>query len=329
MHQGTGIHTHIEKSIAFIVLDRPDKFNALNLDLVTHFFEIFKELDENPHIHYIVIHSSSAHFSSGGDIKDAYLHYKDNKHFNNETFFKIEYALINKIYSSKKAISLVAGIAYGAGLAVALACRYSIFLEHATGQTPEIKIAFYPDAGLSYFLWKGDRKFKGFALYFALHGSDISAYELEAAGLITGVVEDFDIFAIKKALMEQQPSNHGSLMEVIKPFLYPISLEKAQKLYHKVIPYQTLHLDDISTDLFKTSPLSLWATYTHIAKTKDKTLRDVLSLDLCLSSIFLKTHDFFEGIRVRLIDRMDHPHFGDKLTPEIQEKIYKIYRSQI
>ena len=329
MNDSLGVYAHIEKSIAFIVLDRPKKLNALNLDLLISFFKIFKELDENPYIHYIVIHSSSENFSSGGDIQDAYQNYKDNKQFNIENFFKIEYALINKIYSSKKAISLVSGIAYGAGLAVALACRYCLFLENARGQTPEIKIAFYPDAGLSYFLWQGDRKFKGFAFYFGLNGCDMNPYELEATGLITGVVCDGNIDLIKAALIDEQPSHHDQLLGILKRFINPTALSDAHSLYDKISPYQNVQLDDIRTSLCKTSALSLWATYTHISKTKEKTLRDVLSLDLSLSSIFIRTHDFFEGIRVRVINRNDYPYFTEKLTPAIQEKIYRIYRTQL
>jgi enoyl-CoA hydratase len=323
------VYAFVRESIAFIVLDRKDRLNALSSDMLLTFFDIFKLFDEDPQITYIVIKSAGEDFCAGGDIKDVYHNYREKKFFNIESFFKVEYALINKISSSKKAISLAGGIVYGAGLAIALACKYSFFLEDARASTPEINIAFYPDAGLGYFLDKGDLRFPGFSLYFGLTGSQMHAWDLEAAGLISGVIGSQNAQKIEEKLILSQPQNREQLMKILKPYLNLTILQNVQNLNLAVTPYKDLRFQDINAGELQTSPLSLWTTYTHLTQIRGKTLRDILSLDLRLSRLFLGTHDFFEGIRVKLIDPKDTPVFTDDVGEAMRKKILNIYKNQV
>lgn len=329
-HKRPEVYYFVSENIAFIILDRPEALNALNANMVFLLFTIFKTLEDDPKIHYIVIKSSSDNFSAGGDIKAVYENHTKQKHLQMETFFKIEYSLINKIASSKKTISLVSGISYGAGLALALSCKYSFFSNTSKSSTPEIKIAFYPDAGLCYWLNGGNKKFPGFGMYFGLLAEIMRPSDLESAGLISGVFNHGDTTEIVEALIENQPHNHHELMKTFKPFLQPTILQEIHILREKLAPYAHISSLEALKNLphFSTSPLSLWATYIHILKTKEKTLRDVLSLDLNLSNIFIKTQDFFEGIRTVIIDRGDLPQFREPLTPEMQNRIINIYADQ-
>lgn len=322
------VYCVIEGVIAFIVLNRPEKMNALNADMVMQFFEIFKKLDEDPLITFIVIKSHGPMFSSGGDIKEIYEHYKNKKLTKIESFFNIEYSLINKIASSKKTISLVEGLAYGAGLAVALACQYPFFLMNTKAAAPEINIAFYPDAGLSYWLNQGDKRFPGFAHYFGMTGKDITPPDLDAAGLISGIIDRKNMSIVEKSLIENQPRNSADLIEIMKFFIRPTVLKEVQDIKNKASDYKDMaRITDFNRTTFKTSDLSFWTTFTHIRKTKGKTLRDVLSLDLCLSNTFIHTHDFFEGIRVKLINKGALPSFSESINDSIKNKVKKIYQT--
>ncbi len=322
------VYYTIEGVIAFIVLNRPEKMNALNAQMVMELFEIFKKLDEDPLITFIVIKSHGPVFSSGGDIKEVYNHYKEKKLTKIESFFNIEYSLINKIASSKKTISLVEGLAYGAGLAVALACQYPFFLLNVKAAAPEINIAFYPDAGLSYWLNQADKRFPGFANNFAMSGGEITPPDLDAAGLIAGVIDRKNMSIVEKSLIENQPRNSADLIEIMKFFIRPTVLKEVQNIKNQTFQHSHFNkIKDFHRTDFKTSDLSFWTTFNHITKTKGKTLRDVLSLDLCLSSLFIHTHDFFEGIRVKLINKGDKPCFQEELNDSIKNKVKKIYRN--
>ena len=324
-----GVRYHVDGSIAVIIIERPSHMNALSMDIVFSLFTIFKSLEDDASISFIIIRGSDRFFSTGGDIKQVFENYKEKKFLNLESFFKMEYGLINKIAQSKKAISLVSGYAYGAGLAVALSCQHSYFKESTKVAAPEMKLSFFPDAGLAYWLNKTDKKFPGFAFYAGLCGENISPCDLYNAGTIKGVLNDVSVLTVEKTIIQSQPKTTGDLDKALSTYLEPARISSAQNLIEKLSTFRKIHSveDFINMNTHQVSDLSLWTIYHHLLNTRDKTLRDVLSIDLRLTSFFITASNFFEGIRITIIDKGSLPNFVDDLTKDNQKRILSFYEN--
>lgn len=59
----------IENSIAFVTMNRPDKHNALNMDMFLKLDSISKKLHKNKKIRAVIIQGSGVDFCSGLDVK--------------------------------------------------------------------------------------------------------------------------------------------------------------------------------------------------------------------------------------------------------------------
>jgi len=58
----------VENSVAEVVLNRPDKANAMNRAFWTEIKQAFEELDQNSKVRVIILRANGKHFSSGIDL---------------------------------------------------------------------------------------------------------------------------------------------------------------------------------------------------------------------------------------------------------------------
>src|SRR5438132_12863605 len=65
-------HLTLERSaqVATITLNRPDAYNALNLELGREIFHAALDVDEDPDVRCVVITGRGKAFCAGGDVKD-------------------------------------------------------------------------------------------------------------------------------------------------------------------------------------------------------------------------------------------------------------------
>ncbi|MET1102158.1 MAG: 3-hydroxyacyl-CoA dehydrogenase/enoyl-CoA hydratase family protein [Pyrodictiaceae archaeon] len=138
------IIVRLEPPIAWIVLNRPDKLNAINMELLKEVSETLDELEENEKIRVIIMTGAGRAFSSGADIssfmgitpiKAAIFSRKFQ-----EVLFKIE-------YYTKPVIAALNGYTLGGGMEMAMAADFRIAAETAMLGQPEINLGFIPGAG--------------------------------------------------------------------------------------------------------------------------------------------------------------------------------------
>jgi len=63
------IHNHVAPYVAHLQLNRPDKLNALNLELMLEIKEALIQLDADDSVRAIVISGNDRAFAAGDDIK--------------------------------------------------------------------------------------------------------------------------------------------------------------------------------------------------------------------------------------------------------------------
>jgi 2-(1,2-epoxy-1,2-dihydrophenyl)acetyl-CoA isomerase len=187
----------INNSIAFITLNRPDKFNSFNREMALRLQNILDECENNKAIRCIYLTANGKAFCAGQDLSELV---GDNA----PTISQILSEHYNPIITRLRNIPLpivcaVNGVAAGAGANIALACDIVVTSNSASFIQAFSKIGLMPDSGGTFAL----PRLIGFQRASALMmlGDKISAVEALQMGMIYKVFSDenFNVESIKIA----------------------------------------------------------------------------------------------------------------------------------
>ncbi|MEN9548604.1 MAG: hypothetical protein RIR12_1195 [Bacteroidota bacterium] len=169
----------IKDAIAFITLNRPDKFNSFNRETALLLQEKL-EICKDDAIRAVFITGSGKAFSAGQDISELIGEHKiEIKQILSEHYNPI----IRQIRSlAKPVVAAVNGVAAGAGANIALCCDVVVATEAASFIQAFSKIGLVPDSGGTYFLPRLIGWQKASAL--AMLGDKVTATEAEKMGMI-------------------------------------------------------------------------------------------------------------------------------------------------
>lgn len=191
-----------ESGIATILLNRPDNLNAFTIDMVKTWSEMLIECREDDDVKVIVLTGAGKAFCSGGDLRTIGSQSGQTAIERKNTLWENVH-LIPKTLSTidKPVIASLNGIAYGAGLDMALMCDLRIASDKAKFSEAYIKVGLVPGDGGAYFLPRlvGTAK----ALELLLTGKVIDAFEAERIGLVNMVVPADDLAAKTRELAIQ------------------------------------------------------------------------------------------------------------------------------
>ncbi len=187
----------ILNQVAFITLNRPEKYHSFVREMALELQQRLNECQEDSNIRAVILTASGKAFCAGQDLKEAAdpngpgLQKIINEHYN---------PIIKQIRSLKKPIiCAVNGVAAGAGASIALSCDIVIATEEASFVQAFSKIGLVPDSGSTFFLPKLIGFNKASALM--MTGEAISALEAERIGMIYKVFskENFEEEKLKLA----------------------------------------------------------------------------------------------------------------------------------
>ena len=172
-----------------ITLNRPEKKNAMDYDLLKGLNDALIKADaERPS--FIIIRGSGKAFCSGGDIV-AFKEAEDA-----EALIDAEAAVLNesiKLIRNTGAIviAVIEGVAVGAGIGLALACDLSIATRNTIMNMGYRRIGLTPDGGGSIFLSRlvGVKRFDELYLF----SRNIDMIKAQELGLINLVCEESEL----------------------------------------------------------------------------------------------------------------------------------------
>ena len=134
-------------------VNRPDKRNALNLDLLEEIRKMFNNLKEKQDLQIIVLtgfkDESTSYFSSGIDLSVLNKINTESKNEKdlNESIKKIQ-DTVNAIEDvGKVVIAQISGYCFGSGLEIALACDFLVASPETKFGLLETKFGIIPDLG--------------------------------------------------------------------------------------------------------------------------------------------------------------------------------------
>lgn len=193
----------IKNSIAYVTINRPDKLNALNAQVMDDLNSAFTAIRDTPEVRAAILTGAGEKaFVAGADIGEL------NKH--DPVSAKIAthkgQALSTLIENlGKPVIACINGFALGGGCELAMACTMRLASENAKLGQPEVKLGIMAGFGGSQRLPR--LVGRGIAMQLLLTGEMISAQEAHRIGLVNEVVAQAELIARAEAIAQKIIAN--------------------------------------------------------------------------------------------------------------------------
>jgi enoyl-CoA hydratase len=187
----------IRDAIAFVTINRPDKLNALNDQVIAELGDAAERIATEDAIRGAILTGAGTKaFVAGADIGDL----AKQGPFDGRARALRGQAVLRRLETcGKPVIAAVNGFALGGGCELAIACHMRIASENAKFGQPEVKLGIAPGYG-------GTQRLprlvgKGVALQLILTGEMIDAHEAHRIGLVTKVVPAGELLAEAERLL--------------------------------------------------------------------------------------------------------------------------------
>jgi enoyl-CoA hydratase len=191
--------TSLDKGILTITVNRPDKMNALNKEVMSDLDAVINEIETNTEVKAVIITGSGEKaFVAGADISEFVGLTKEEGQVlakkGQDIFAHIE-------NSSKPIVAAVNGFALGGGCELSMACHFRVASDNAKFGQPEVNLGLIPGYG-------GTQRLvqligKGRALELLMSGNMIDASIALEYGLVNHVVPQDDLLPKARMILEQ------------------------------------------------------------------------------------------------------------------------------
>lgn len=330
----------VENGIGWIVLDRPEKHNALSPTMIAELHDLFVHWKDADEVLLICMEGAGDKaFCSGGDVKHLYDVREGNLEDVALDFFGTEYQLNMTMHTYKKPIvTYMNGIVMGGGVGLGVSGSHRIVTEKTKWAMPEMNIGLYPDVGGSYFLNQMPGEI---GKYLALTSSAVRGEDALYCGAADYMIGHASWEKLKEALRGEMWSvltAYQRLDALIEPFTIqksaPSVLEEnrekidchfSKSSMEAVI--QSLDAEKEAGDqwcaqalkaLERMSPTSLKVTLEQLIRGRGLDINACFEMELAMSMNFMQGHDFFEGVRAVLVDKDRNACWNPRTLAEVK-----------
>lgn len=197
----------IENHVAVLTINRPDKLNALNIEVIDQLSHCLQDLEDNKSVRCIILTGSGEKaFVAGADISEfAHFSVPQGRALSAQGHEK----LFNKVEElNTPVIAAVNGFALGGGLELAMSCHIRVASDNARLGLPEVSLGVIPGYG-------GTQRLpqlvgKGRALEMIASAQMIPADQAASWGLINHVVPQDELLekcqAIASKIIRNSPT---------------------------------------------------------------------------------------------------------------------------
>ena len=186
-----------ENNIATIVINRPDKLNALNRTVLEELNKVLDEIESDTNVKSVIITGAGPKaFVAGADISEFKGLNKEQAmalaQQGQDTFWRIE-------NSTKPIVAAVNGFALGGGCELAMSCHFRLASDNAKFGQPEVNLGLLPGYG-------GTQRMvqligKGKAMELLMSANMIDANEAKTLGLVNYVTSPETLLDETKKLL--------------------------------------------------------------------------------------------------------------------------------
>jgi 2-(1,2-epoxy-1,2-dihydrophenyl)acetyl-CoA isomerase len=216
---GPAVLQSVHDGIALLVMNRPDRLNAINNDLATALNEALDRVAADPSVRTVVLTGAGRAFCSGGDLTQIGKGRQSGNAAGLELVLRAGMQIALKMRTMPQpVIAAVNGAAAGAGMNIALAADFRIAAEEATFGQNFAKVGLYPDYGGTFFLPELVGPSKAAELIYT--GDMIDARTAERLGLVNRVVPAAELESEVRALAHKLASGPQLAIRAAKQQLF-------------------------------------------------------------------------------------------------------------
>ncbi|XP_021824375.1 3-hydroxyisobutyryl-CoA hydrolase 1-like [Prunus avium] len=195
-----------------LTLNRPRQLNTLSLEMISQLSELFLAYEDDANAKLIILKGRGRAFCAGGNLAAVHRHFLEGNLKYGE---KVSQKIINLTYLiatyTKPQVSILNGIAMGAGVGISVHGKFRVATENSIFATPENGLGFFPNVGASYFL---SRLPGFFGEYLGLTGARLDGAEMLACGLATHFLPSAKLPLLEKALISRAASATSSSFDL-------------------------------------------------------------------------------------------------------------------
>lgn len=229
----------------------------------------------------------------------------------------------------------------GSGAAIAVLSSFRIATERTVFSMPVNRLGYFPDAGIgSYFLPQLGR----LGTYLALTGYPLVGEDNLCTSVANYFVHSSCLKEMERALLQCESAR--AIREILKKYDASTGKEfglkrvmgKIDKCFGKNSIEEIIEaLKEEGTNWGKEqirvmshmSPTSLKLALKQIRSARGKELDDCLKIEYKVANGCYRNHDFYEGVRARLIDKDDRPIWCPPTLEQVNINILDTYFQEL
>lgn len=317
-----------------LVLNRPRVLNCLNLDMIRRLQQALQDGQRDEQVRLIVLSGAGERaFCAGGDLKELLWAVAGRVLERTDEFFQEEYALDLLVHQFPKPVVVLAdGVTMGGGLGLAAGADLVVATERSRLAMPETRIGFFPDVGATGWLFAQCPP--GYPEYLALTGYEMAGGEAVRLGLASHLVPSTHLAELHEALVRLSDRLSPDKDEAVRQLRLAVDsyAEKELPSRPELDAWVAEHFAGKKTlgdivgslgqcrrqekwcaavfqSLSERSPTALTLTLQLLRANEGRPLPEVFQREIRAGRFMIQQPDYLEGIRARLIDKDDQPHW--------------------
>src|SRR5947208_12384598 len=216
---GPVLHEAKHDGVAVLIMNRPDRLNALNNELTTALNDALGRIAADESVRVVVLTGAGRAFCAGGDLALIGKGRETGQTQSLEPLLRAGMQAVLKMrIMPQPVIAAVNGAAAGAGMNIALAADIRIAAEDAFFGQNFAKVGLFPDYGGTYFLPQLVGPSKAAELFYI--GDMIDAAEALRFGLVNRVVPGAQLESEVKKFAEKLAAGPPIAMRAVKQTLF-------------------------------------------------------------------------------------------------------------
>ena len=217
-----------EGGVVTLTLNRPERLNALNVELSTTLADSLARVAADDSVRVIVLTGAGRSFCAGGDLGVIREARERGAARELEPLLRAGMRIVVQVRTTPKpVIAAVNGAAAGAGMNLALACDIRIASEEATFGQNFARVGLFPDYGGTYLLPCLVGASRAAEMFYT--GEMIDARTAERLGLVSHVVAPDRLAAETRALAERLVQAPPLAARAIKQVLFGNDLAELER----------------------------------------------------------------------------------------------------
>jgi len=223
--------------VALLVLNRPERMNALNNELATALYGALERIAQDDSIRVVVLTGAGRAFCAGGDLAVIGKGREANNSKALEPILRAGMGAVLKIRTMPQpVIAAVNGAAAGAGMNAALAADIRIAAEEAMFGQNFAKVGLFPDYGGTYFLPELVGPSKAAEMFYT--GDMIDAQTAFNLGLLNRVVPSGQLETEAMAVAQRIASGPPLAIRAVKKVLFASHKDALERALEAEVAHQ-------------------------------------------------------------------------------------------